>query len=115
MGGDEFAVLLPETGPDGARTTLNRLHSRLADALSGYPCPVTASVGAVSFLTPTGDFEDFIRRADTLMYAVKSAGKNRVSVEVVGQSPVFAFPSARGRVGEQVEPTGKSRLTNHGS
>jgi diguanylate cyclase (GGDEF)-like protein len=103
LGGDEFAVLLPETGPEAARTMLDRLHSRLADELSQSPGPVTASIGAVSLLTPTGDVEDLMRRADALMYAAKSAGKNRVCVEILGQSPVLASPPAQTGSGSRSE------------
>lgn len=94
LGGDEFAVLLPETGPDAAREMLHRLQSRLRDALRQCPRPVTASIGAVSYLAPTGKIDDLIRRADALMYAAKSAGKNRVYVEVIGQAPVLASSCA---------------------
>lgn len=94
LGGDEFAVLLPETGPDAARAMIERIHSRLADALARSPGPVTASVGVVSFLEPTGEVEDFIRRADALMYAAKSVGKNRIWAEVVGETPSPASPAA---------------------
>ena len=86
LGGDEFVVLLPETGPEGAQALFERLRSLLAETFGESPCPVTASVGAVSFTAPPRDVEELVRRADAAMYAAKSAGKNRVGLQVVGPS-----------------------------
>ncbi|MEO6066708.1 MAG: diguanylate cyclase [Gemmatimonadales bacterium] len=86
LGGDEFVVLLPETGPEGAQVLLERLRSLLAETFGEGPCPVTASIGAVSFTAPPRDVEELVRLADAAMYAAKSAGKNRVGLQVVGPS-----------------------------
>lgn len=86
LGGDEFVVLLPETGPEGAQVVLERLRSVVAETFGESPCPVTASVGAVSFTAPPRDVEELVRLADAAMYAAKSAGKNRVGLHVVGPS-----------------------------
>lgn len=88
LGGDEFAILLPETGPDGTRALLERLRHRLAGMLGEGPVQVTASVGALACITPPEDMEQLIRRADSLMYAAKSEGRNRVRLEIVGGEPV---------------------------
>lgn len=82
VGGDEFLVLLPETGPDGARTLLERLRLSLSDALGPAPGRVTVSIGAVSFLEPPMDIAELIRQADAMMYLAKAAGKDRVVVSV---------------------------------
>lgn len=83
LGGDEFALILPETGPDGARVVLNRLHTTLREALSGLDVPVSASIGATTFLEPNGTAQSLIAAADSRMYAAKSAGRDRVCLEVV--------------------------------
>lgn len=87
LGGDEFAVLLPETGPDGGQALLERLRSLLAETFAGSPCPVTASVGAVSFAASPRDVDELVHRADAAMYAAKSTGKNRVDLEAVRPPP----------------------------
>ena len=78
LGGDEFAVLLPETGQEVAGALLERLRSQLAKAFDAGLYPVTASVGAVSFVVPPRDVDELVRQADAAMYAAKAAGKNRV-------------------------------------
>ncbi len=94
VGGDEFVILLPETGPDGARTVLERLRTALTAALGAGRRRVTASIGAVSFLEPPLDVADVVRHADALMYSAKAAGKDRVLVSVVGEGPGPHEPQA---------------------
>ena len=93
LGGDEFAVLLPETGPEVAGALLETLRSRLAETFDDGPGPVTASVGAVSFVSPPGDVDELVRQADAAMYAAKGAGGNRVGLQVVGPSQHRGAPT----------------------
>jgi diguanylate cyclase (GGDEF)-like protein len=80
MGGDEFAVLLPDVDIDEARTLLDRLRARLlADERIGS-AGVSASIGAI-FHRPGGpEFDALMRRADALMYEVKASGRDAVRV-----------------------------------
>jgi diguanylate cyclase (GGDEF)-like protein len=82
VGGDEFVVLLAETGPDGARTLLDRLQTSLTATLGSRPVPITASVGGVTFLDAPA-IDEMLRQADALMYEAKSAGRNQVHLRVV--------------------------------
>ena len=77
MGGDEFAVLLPETEGPVAATTAQRLNDSLRKAFDGTTA-VTASMGVVSFSDTEASADDLIRRADQAMYEAKRAGKDRV-------------------------------------
>jgi diguanylate cyclase (GGDEF)-like protein len=77
MGGDEFAVLMPETEGQVAAAAAERLNDSLRKAFDGSAV-VTASVGVVSFLDSEATADDLIRRADQAMYDAKRAGKNRV-------------------------------------
>ena len=86
LGGDEFVFLFPEVGPQDAAVALERLRAALADTLGFRPGHVTGSIGAVTFLSISEDVEAMVRRADAGMYAAKEAGKNRVFLEVVGES-----------------------------
>jgi diguanylate cyclase (GGDEF)-like protein len=83
LGGDEFAVLLAEVDARDAEVALERLRIRLAESVASDRCPVTGSIGAVTFTTVPDDLEDMIRAADFRMYVAKAAGKNRLSLETV--------------------------------
>jgi len=87
MGGDEFVLLLPETGLDEARISLGRLSRALGDVLESSPHPVTASIGAVVFDTVSDGVDAMIRAADRRMYMAKAAGKDRVVVERAEEGP----------------------------
>ena len=52
MGGDEFAVLMPETGEQLVPKALERLRTRLVEALQEGGYPVTLSIGAAVYLFP---------------------------------------------------------------
>jgi diguanylate cyclase (GGDEF)-like protein len=80
-GGEEFAVLLPETDLDGGV----RLAERLAEALrearfvsrSGEEFAVTSSFGVAAF-PGSGSAEELMLTADRALYTAKKEGKNRV-------------------------------------
>jgi diguanylate cyclase (GGDEF)-like protein len=80
IGGDEFAVLLPETPADSAASMLHKLHASLEDAMREGSWPVTFSVGAVSFHPPPDSIPEMIGMADEALYAAKTSGRNRVIV-----------------------------------
>lgn len=77
-GGEEFAVILRHTGPEGARATAERLRAALTrldvPELRGRPLTVSVGVGPVPQDAPT----DALARADAALYAAKNAGRNRV-------------------------------------
>lgn len=87
LGGDEFVVLMPETTAEGAEQGLARLHHAVADALSDLAPSVGVSIGAVSFETMPPVLKKLVAEADSVMYAAKSAGKNRVVVHRGVDSP----------------------------
>jgi len=78
-GGDEFAVLLPQTPQADAVVYADRLRATLAEALLGPGGSVTASFGVASLsedILTSG--EEVIRGADEALYAAKRKGKNAV-------------------------------------
>src|SRR5205085_680354 len=81
VGGDEFALLLPESGVGTAEVVLRKLQSRLLHAMQEKQWPVTFSMGAITFLQIPHSCDDMLHSADQLMYEVKSHGKNGVAVE----------------------------------
>ena len=80
-GGEEFAVLLPETGLDGAEQLARRLQTALLrlrlPEISGDRPPVTASFGVAAF-PAARSAEELLSAADGALYRAKAAGKNRV-------------------------------------
>ncbi|HKJ71344.1 MAG TPA: diguanylate cyclase [Gammaproteobacteria bacterium] len=88
LGGEEFAVLVPETGLEGAATLAERIRRHLAErALPAGEEGVRYSVSAgVAALVPGEDTaEPVLRRADRALYAAKNAGRDRVSTS--GEAP----------------------------
>jgi diguanylate cyclase (GGDEF)-like protein len=96
IGGDEFVLLLPETGPNEARMTLDRLRALLSETLASAPCPVTASIGGVVFPAVPETVEGMVRVADGRMYAAKAAGKDRIQLDVVGEGDGPSVSRGRG-------------------
>jgi diguanylate cyclase (GGDEF)-like protein len=81
IGGDEFAVIFPET--EGA--SLLTLISTLRDELTIVARPfgeVTFSVGVVTFPVPPESAESAIEHADRTMYRAKAAGRNGTAWDV---------------------------------
>jgi diguanylate cyclase (GGDEF)-like protein len=87
MGGDEFAIVLPETDEAGAKTVFNTLGNALLQNMKQHGWPITFSMGVVCFNTPTIGFDEAIRFADSLMYRVKRRGKNNIVFERYQASP----------------------------
>jgi diguanylate cyclase (GGDEF)-like protein len=78
IGGEEFAVLLPQTDAEGARLFAERLRTELR-AEPELPDFVTASFGVAAF-PEAGSAEDLLIGADTSLHRAKEAGKDRVVV-----------------------------------
>ncbi|MEZ4256512.1 MAG: GGDEF domain-containing protein [Polyangiales bacterium] len=83
LGGDEFVVLLPDAGEEAARVLLERIRTRLAEALTDLGGSTTASVGGATYAEPPTNLDGVIQKADELMYGAKSAGKNAVALHTV--------------------------------
>ena len=80
-GGEEFIVLLPDTGPAGAK----RVSERLRKAIEAFSFPggirITASVGIVGHRKGE-DFASLVARADAAMYHAKENGRNQVVIDI---------------------------------
>jgi diguanylate cyclase (GGDEF)-like protein len=83
IGGDEFVILLPETGADDARSTLDKIRHCLAQMPQFQACSVTASIGAVSYSQAPADIGPLVQSADEIMYKVKNMNKNNVLIESI--------------------------------
>jgi len=78
-GGDEFMVLMPETGPEQAQVLAERLRQWLASDPMLAEHHITGSFGVASFPMHGFSVEDIIRVADAGMYVSKRSGGNLVS------------------------------------
>lgn len=82
FGGDEFALVLPDTGGEGAFAVGDRIRERIAAhtflAGDGLAIRLTASVGVATLPDVAASADELIAAADKAMYAVKDAGKNGI-------------------------------------
>lgn len=84
FGGDEFALVLPDTGSDGAVFVGERIREKIA-AWSflrgdGLSIALTVSVGVATLPDVAASAEQLIQAADEAMYVVKERGKNGIHV-----------------------------------
>lgn len=86
--GEEFVILLPEVGQEGAVITAEKIRLLVEQAeistASGTPIPITASLGAAYFspthLKKENDYQQLIKAADAALYLAKLNGRNRVEI-----------------------------------
>ncbi len=85
FGGEEFAVLLPETTMDGAHSVAENIRksiekAKLVNKANDQPIgQVTVSIGVARYRT-NESIESFVSRADEALYKSKQEGRNRVTL-----------------------------------
>lgn len=79
-GGEEFLILLPDTGPSGAERVAERLRGAIAEFSFPGGIRVTASLG-VAGRRLGESFAPLLARADQAMYRAKQSGRNRVVID----------------------------------
>jgi diguanylate cyclase (GGDEF)-like protein len=79
-GGDEFAILVPETTGDNALRVAEKLRRQIeTHDFPGVPRPVTISCGVADYPTHGVTRDEVVAAADSALYTAKQAGRNRVS------------------------------------
>jgi diguanylate cyclase (GGDEF)-like protein len=76
MGGEEFAVLLPNTEALEAYAVAERIRLAVREAFSDFEVPVTVSCGVATHSTRVGDRRALLRAADHALYHAKRAGRD---------------------------------------
>jgi diguanylate cyclase (GGDEF)-like protein len=86
FGGDEFALILPDTGGEGAFAVGERIRERIAGqkflAADGLDIHLTASVGVATLPDVAASAEELVQAADKAMYQVKDSGKNGIQAAI---------------------------------
>ena len=86
FGGDEFALVLPDTGGEGAFQVGERIRERIAEhrflADAGLDIRLTASVGVATLPDVAAAADELIHAADMAMYQVKQSGKNGIRAAI---------------------------------
>ena len=82
FGGDEFTMLLPETGAEAAQAVLSRMRNILLNIMETNKWPVTFTFGTVTFLKPPSSVEEMVKKVGSLMYSGKDSGMNTIEQEI---------------------------------
>ena len=88
FGGDEFSLILPDTGSEGAVAVGERIRDRINEHRflrgDGLDIHLTVSVGVATLPDVAASTEGLIQAADEAMYHVKDHGKNGIHVAGTG-------------------------------
>ena len=83
-GGEEFAVILPETPEEGAKIISERIRQTITESCYGKGSDrslrISVSIGLASFPQDADQREDLIGAADQALFSAKRSGRNRVAV-----------------------------------
>jgi diguanylate cyclase (GGDEF)-like protein/putative nucleotidyltransferase with HDIG domain len=119
FGGEEFAILLPETGRQEAIETAERIRRAVAEQrfeveTSSEPITATISLGVASYPKDGADANELVHQADVAVYRAKLQGRNRV----LGASsePVLLPPERKARlaaVPDDSAPSGSAPLSGN--
>jgi len=83
IGGDEFAILLPETDYISAENVIQRVQKGVLGIVEKGRLPASLSIGMVTCANPPCvSLESLVMKADSLMYLAKKDGKNQLRHEI---------------------------------
>lgn len=84
IGGEEFAILLPETDLNEATEVAERVRQAIANAKvpleSGLPLQFTVSIGVTALASHGENIDVLLNRADKALYEAKNSGRNKVCI-----------------------------------
>jgi diguanylate cyclase len=79
-GGEEFGIILPETGAAGAKVIAERVRRHIEDCALPLGIRCTVSIGVAERQPGDSGYAEWISRADRALYAAKEHGRNRIEV-----------------------------------
>ncbi|MCC7145128.1 MAG: diguanylate cyclase [Phycisphaeraceae bacterium] len=105
-GGDEFVLLLPQTGMERARMVAQRIADEMAFCSpSGSTCRLTLSIGIATLRhSRPANCDELIAHADQALYRAKAAGKARLMVHHGGAADTPGAPGASDEPTPAVDP-----------
>lgn len=86
VGGDEFALILPDLNGGSALAFVEKLQNALLDVMKTEQWPATFSIGIASFQKSPKHLEAAVTKADSLMYCVKRSGRNKITQQIYTDS-----------------------------
>lgn len=98
-GGDEFAVLLPETNLEEATGIAKRILEALNRTIHSQWGALSASIGVSGTPHEERNKEAIMKAADDVMYISKKEGRNRITISTILDTtgPVEQKPISRGK------------------
>lgn len=102
FGGEEFVILMPETGLAGAIETATRICARVRglhveDPVTSEPLQelrLSASIGVAAFPDAGKELDEILLAADNAMFAAKDSGRDQVRAVMPSRAPERRAPSA---------------------
>jgi diguanylate cyclase len=88
-GGEEFGIVLPGTGVEGAEVLAERVRARIESAVldTASGARATASLGIAVYDSRDANHADWIARADRALYRAKESGRNRTVRATMAAAP----------------------------
>ncbi len=92
LGGEEFAILMPETSAENAQIAAEKLRTALEDtpvAFNGHDITFTVSLGLTLASPDDEEMFQVVNRADEALYRAKNGGRNQVAVKLAGDAAPY--------------------------
>ena len=97
IGGEEFALLAPDTDEHSAYILAERLRARVEDAFADYVPRPTISFGVASNSRAEESPDQLTRAADEALYAAKELGRNRTVIDTAETATILERRAAASR------------------
>ncbi len=101
VGGEEFALIFPDTHGNGAFIVAERLRCELHEEFMGASVPTTISFGIATYPQHGQTAASLLRAADDALYAAKESGRNRTVLHSPGLADMLPRDDKRDIQGER--------------